>query len=111
MKKITQLERLASLDDLYNKMQATFKKDPSNIFAYIAMFYQIYCTNGQTYLKKDLDNSKHPKVIPIIFKGFLQTHKMEDLADAYQNAGSAGNSTGIWSSRSNSSNLGLTGWL
>ncbi|KAJ6133790.1 nmrA-like family protein [Penicillium sp. IBT 18751x] len=83
-----QLERLGSLDDLYSKMQATFQKDPSNIYAYIAMFYQYYCTNGQTYLKKDLDNSKYPEISPITFKGFLQAHKMEDLADAYQNAGS-----------------------
>ncbi|KAE8153930.1 nmrA-like family protein [Aspergillus avenaceus] len=83
-----QLQCLGSLDDLYNKMQATFQKDPSNIFTYIAMFYQYYCTNGQTYLKKDLDNSKYPDITPVTFKGFLQAHKMEDLADAYQNAGS-----------------------
>lgn len=51
-------------------------------------FYQYYCTNGQTYLKQELDNCKYPKVEPVTFKGFLQAHNMEDLADAYQNAGS-----------------------
>ncbi|GFF47675.1 hypothetical protein IFM46972_08359 [Aspergillus udagawae] len=82
------LERLGSLLDLYNTMHATFQKDPSNIFAYLSMFYQYYCINGQTYLKKDLDNSKYPQVKPVTFKGFMQDHKIEDLADSYQNAGS-----------------------
>ncbi|KAL4919601.1 hypothetical protein BDW62DRAFT_216761 [Aspergillus aurantiobrunneus] len=85
--KAPQLERLGSLDDLYSKMQATFNKVPSNIFAYIAMFYQNYCTNGQTYLKPDLDNRKYPDVTPITFKKFLESHRLEDLSDAYQNAG------------------------
>ncbi|KAJ5674765.1 nmrA-like family protein [Penicillium maclennaniae] len=83
-----ELERLGSLHDLYNKMQATFQKDPSNIYAYLAMFYQFYCTNGQTYLKKDLDNSKYPEVVPVTFKKFLQTHQMGELSATYQNAGS-----------------------
>jgi hypothetical protein len=52
-------------------------------------FYQYYCTNGQTYLKKQLDNSKYPQITPVTFKDFLQAHKMEDLADAYNNAGSS----------------------
>jgi len=51
-------------------------------------FYQYYCINGQTYLKKDLDNFKYPEISPVTFKGFLQAHKIEDLSDAYQNAGS-----------------------
>ncbi|KAJ5875438.1 nmrA-like family protein [Penicillium subrubescens] len=84
-----ELHRLGSLDDLYKKMQAIFHKDPSNMFAYIALFYQYYCTNGQTYLKKELDNSKYPQITPVTFKDFLQAHKMEDLADAYSNAGSS----------------------
>lgn len=54
----------------------------------ILRFYQYYCTNGQTYLKKDLDNSKYPDISPVTFKGFLQTHNMEALSDAYRNAGS-----------------------
>ncbi|KAL2810609.1 hypothetical protein BJX63DRAFT_444558 [Aspergillus granulosus] len=36
--KTPQLERLGSLDDLYNTMQTTFDKDPSNIFAYLAIY-------------------------------------------------------------------------
>ncbi|PKY04959.1 NAD(P)-binding protein [Aspergillus campestris IBT 28561] len=83
-----QLERLGSLDDLYKAMQATFNKDPSNIFAYLAMFYQYYCTNGQAYLKPELDNRKYPEITPVTFKKFLQDHKMEELSDSYQNAGS-----------------------
>ncbi|KAL4997172.1 hypothetical protein BDV10DRAFT_186536 [Aspergillus recurvatus] len=86
--KTPQLERLGSLDDLYSTKQATFNKDPSNIFAYLAMFYQYYCTNGQAYLKPELDNRKYPEVNPVSFKEFLQGHQMEELSDAYQNAGS-----------------------
>lgn len=51
-------------------------------------FYQYHCTNGRTYLKKDLDNLKYPKISPAAFKDFLQAHKIADLSDAYQNAGS-----------------------
>ncbi|KAL5366595.1 hypothetical protein BJX96DRAFT_161209 [Aspergillus floccosus] len=82
-----QLERLGSLDDLYNTMQATFNKDQSNVFAYLAMFYQFYCTNGQTYLKPELDNGKYPGVTPVTCKKFLQCHKMGELSYAYENAG------------------------
>ncbi|KAL4815712.1 hypothetical protein BDW67DRAFT_191354 [Aspergillus spinulosporus] len=82
------LERLGSLDDLYNTMQAAYQKEPSSIFAYLAMFYQYYCTNGQTYLKPELDNRKYPEVTPVTFKKFLQDHPMDTLGDAYQNAGS-----------------------
>ncbi|OQE44738.1 hypothetical protein PENCOP_c002G03055 [Penicillium coprophilum] len=83
-----ELDLLGSLDDLYSTMHATYKQDPSNIFAYLAMFYQYYCLNGQTYLKKDLDNSKYPDITPTTFKKFLQSHKLEELSDANQNAGS-----------------------
>ncbi|KAJ5431414.1 hypothetical protein N7445_009146 [Penicillium cf. griseofulvum] len=83
-----ELDLLGSLDDLYSTMHATYKQDPSNIFAYLAMFYQYYCTNGQTYLKKDLDNSRYPDITPTTFKKFFQSHKLEELANAYQNAGS-----------------------
>ncbi|KAE8141843.1 nmrA-like family protein [Aspergillus pseudotamarii] len=83
-----QLERLGSLQDLYTHMQAKFKEDPSNIFAYLASFYQYYCTNGQTYLKKELDNVKYPQVKPATFQSFMQSHTPQGLSDSYQNAGS-----------------------
>ncbi|PYI11060.1 hypothetical protein BO78DRAFT_426108 [Aspergillus sclerotiicarbonarius CBS 121057] len=82
------LERLGSLQDLYDTMQATYQKDPSNIFAYLALFYQYYCTNGQTYLKRDLDNDRYPQVAPVTFRGFMESRAMDQLTDAYQNAGS-----------------------
>ncbi|KAJ5618169.1 nmrA-like family protein [Penicillium hordei] len=36
------------------------------------VFYQFYCINGQTYLKKYLDNKKYPQVTPVTFRGFLE---------------------------------------
>ncbi|KAI0168334.1 nmrA-like family protein [Pestalotiopsis sp. NC0098] len=74
------LERRGSLEDLYNTMQAVYQKDPTNVYAYIALFYQFYCTNGQTYLKQDLDNSRYPHVKPVTFKSFMQSRAMEALS-------------------------------
>ncbi|KAF9889015.1 hypothetical protein FE257_007992 [Aspergillus nanangensis] len=82
------LERLGSVQDLYSTMQAIYKKDPSNIYAYLALFYQYYCINGQTYLKPQLDNSRYPQVKPVTFKKFMEAHQMDQLGDTYQNAGS-----------------------
>ncbi|RAO69456.1 uncharacterized protein BHQ10_005468 [Talaromyces amestolkiae] len=81
------LERLGTLDDLYDSMQQSYRENRSNIYAYLAKFYQYYCQSGQTYLKKDLDNAKYPSVKPVTFEDFLHSHKLEDLADTYQNAG------------------------
>ncbi|KAF5653733.1 hypothetical protein F25303_2038 [Fusarium sp. NRRL 25303] len=78
-----QLERRGSLKDLYDTMHATYEKDPQNIYAYLAMFYQYYCTNGQAHLKEDLDNLKYPDIEPITFRDFLKSNKLEDLNDVY----------------------------
>ncbi|KAF5859741.1 hypothetical protein ETB97_002463 [Aspergillus alliaceus] len=78
---------LGSQDDLYNTMQVAFQKVPSNIFAYLALFYQYYCINGQTYLKNDLDNARYLDVKPVTFEKFMQPHKLVELPDTYQNAG------------------------
>ncbi|KAF2847922.1 nmrA-like family protein [Plenodomus tracheiphilus IPT5] len=77
-----QLERLGSLEDLYNTMQVTYNKEPWNVPAYLALFYQYYCTNGQTYLSKNLDNAKYLQVEPVTFKKFMQSHTLEELAGA-----------------------------
>ncbi|KAL0942976.1 NmrA-like family protein [Colletotrichum truncatum] len=82
------LECLGSLEDLYTAMQELFKKDPSNIYTWIALFYQFYSSNGQAYLKKDLDNSKYSAVKPETFKAFMQSRTPKELSDSYKNAGS-----------------------
>ncbi|KAE8370869.1 NAD(P)-binding protein [Aspergillus caelatus] len=82
------LVQLGSKDDLYQKMHSIYDKNPSDVYAYIALFYQYYCINGQTYLKPELDNVKYPTVRPITFKQFMQSHTIEELSDSYQNAGS-----------------------
>ncbi|KAH8433775.1 glutathione S- transferase, nitrogen catabolite repression regulator [Aspergillus melleus] len=63
------------------------------------------CTDGKTYLKRGLENPKYLEVTPVTFKVFLQTHKMEDHADAYQNADSAGNPTAFVSWQSTARNM------
>ncbi|KAK6812566.1 hypothetical protein RU639_011732 [Aspergillus parasiticus] len=82
------LVRFGSKDDLYQKMHSIYDNDPSNVYAYLALFYQYYCINGQTYLKPELDNHKYPMVQPITFKQFMQSHTIEELSESYQNAGS-----------------------
>ncbi|KAI0415242.1 nmrA-like family protein [Xylaria grammica] len=83
-----QLERRGSLENLYATMQEIFRKDPSNIYGYLALFYQYYCTNGQTYLKKDLHNTQYPDVKPVTFKAFMQSRTPRGLSGAYENPGS-----------------------
>ncbi|KAE8391253.1 hypothetical protein BDV23DRAFT_171827 [Aspergillus alliaceus] len=73
--------------EVYGRQPAAFQKVPSNIFAYLALFYQYYCINGQTYLKNDLDNARYPDVKPVTFEKFMQPHKLVELPDTYQNAG------------------------
>ncbi|KAK6219013.1 hypothetical protein LQW54_002515 [Pestalotiopsis sp. IQ-011] len=74
------LERRGSLEDLYNTMQAAYQKGPTDVYAYLALFYQYYCTNGQTYLKQDLDNSRYPHVKLVMFKSFMPSRRMEALS-------------------------------
>ncbi|KAJ3532623.1 hypothetical protein NM208_g8361 [Fusarium decemcellulare] len=81
------LARQGSLDELYSTMHAKFKEDPSNRWAWINLFYQYYCTNGQTYLKEELDNVKYPDVKPVTFKQFLQSYKIEELSTTYRGLG------------------------
>ncbi|GAB1207610.1 hypothetical protein APSETT445_006334 [Aspergillus pseudonomiae] len=82
------LVRLGSKEDLYHRMHSIYDKDPSDIYGYLALFYQYYCINGQTYLKPELDNGKYPTVQPITFQQFMQSHRIEELSGSYQNAGS-----------------------
>lgn len=75
-----QLECLGTLEDLYKSMQATYQKDPSNLNAWLAQFYQYYCTSGQTYLKEELDNSKYPQIKPVTFKEFMQSNRSAEMS-------------------------------
>ncbi|ETS77254.1 hypothetical protein PFICI_11128 [Pestalotiopsis fici W106-1] len=81
------LEHRGSLEELYTTMQAIARKDPANVYAYMALFYQYYCTNGQTYLKQELDNPRYPQVSPVTFKAFMQSHNLETLNEEYQTVG------------------------
>lgn len=76
------LKCLGSLDELYTHMQGLFKKDPSNVFAWLSFFYQYYCINGQTHISNDLDNARYPDVKPQTFQDFLNTHALEELPTA-----------------------------
>lgn len=83
-----QLENAGSLADLYKNMHEIREKDPSAFFSYIPLFYQYYCTNGQTHLGEKTDNSKYPNIKPVTFEDFLKSHKLEELGSASQAVGS-----------------------
>ncbi|OAA75565.1 NmrA-like family protein [Akanthomyces lecanii RCEF 1005] len=80
--KQAQLRNLGSLDDLFKAMQTRFQNEPSNVWAWMPLFYQYYCTNGQTYLKQDLDNKKYANIEPTTFRGFMSSHEMDKLGNA-----------------------------
>lgn len=72
------VQRLGSLDDLYAKMQATFKSQPKNHFAWMGMFYQYYLQNGSTWLG-EVDNERYPAIQPFNVEKFLKDHTKETL--------------------------------
>lgn len=72
------VQRLGSLDDLYVKVQATFKSQPKNHFAWMGMFYQYYLQNGSTWLGT-VDNERYPTVQPLTVEKFLKVHTKETL--------------------------------
>ncbi|KAI7215983.1 hypothetical protein KC333_g5136 [Hortaea werneckii] len=79
------LQCQGSLEDLRRVMHETFAKDPSNIYAWLALYYQYYCTNGQAEISHDLDNQKYPDVKPQTFEDFLGTHDLHSLSSSMDN--------------------------
>lgn len=73
-----EVQQLGSLDDLYGKMQAAFKNQPGNPFAWMGMFYQYYMQNGSTWLGT-VDNKRYPVVQPVTVEEFLKGHTKERL--------------------------------
>lgn len=72
------VQGLGSLDDLFTKMQAAFKSEPKNPFAWMGMFYQYYMQNGSTSLGT-VDNERYPAVQPLTVEKFLKVHTKETL--------------------------------
>ncbi|KAF1998823.1 nmrA-like family protein [Amniculicola lignicola CBS 123094] len=83
-----QLQSLGTLDELKSKMYQMAKEDPSAFMNYIPLFYQYYCTNGQTYLEDSNGNTRYPDIKAVTFEDYLRTHKMEELSTAAWAVGS-----------------------
>ncbi|KAF2789278.1 NAD(P)-binding protein [Melanomma pulvis-pyrius CBS 109.77] len=83
------LESRGSLEDLYKRMHEVRDEDPAAAINYMPMFYNYYCSNGQTHLGADLDNEKYPDVKAVTFEGFLKANRMEDLWGAKEKVGSS----------------------
>ncbi|KPM43776.1 hypothetical protein AK830_g2805 [Neonectria ditissima] len=79
-----ELKNLGSLDGLRKTMLQIQEKDPRNFFSYIPLFYQYYCTNGQTYLDGAIDRPRYPELKRVTFEDFLKSHSIEELSDASQ---------------------------
>ncbi|KAJ9149313.1 NmrA-like family protein [Pleurostoma richardsiae] len=78
------LKNLGSLDDLNKTILERRKKDPQNIFSYLALSYQYYCLIGQTYLEIDPDRPRYPEIKPVTFEDFMRSHSIEELSGASQ---------------------------
>ena len=61
-KKKPEIQRLGSLDDLYDRMHKIRAAQPGNVWAWMSLFYTYYSLNGQTVLPKPLDNDRFPGV-------------------------------------------------
>ncbi|KAL5324791.1 hypothetical protein ACEPPN_005909 [Leptodophora sp. 'Broadleaf-Isolate-01'] len=80
------LENKGTLDELKKTMLEVQAKDPRNIYAYIALFYNYYCTNGQTYLS--FISNKYPHIKPETFEAFMKARTLEQLLGSSQVVGS-----------------------
>lgn len=77
------IQRLGSLEDLYEKMTAVFKEQGPNSYAWMGMFYQYWMTNGKTSLGK-LDNERYPVVKPKDLETFLKGYTKDTVGDSRQ---------------------------
>jgi hypothetical protein len=74
-----QIQRMGSLEELYNKMIPIFKEQGKNPYAWMGMFYQYYMQNGSTTLGT-LENGKYPSFTAISVEKFLKEHPKESIA-------------------------------
>ncbi|PVH75921.1 NAD(P)-binding protein [Cadophora sp. DSE1049] len=68
------VNRLGSWDDLHAKMTAVFKENPSNIYAWIGLYYQYVMGKEKTQLRK-VENHRYPSVKPTTLEDFLALKK------------------------------------
>ncbi|KAH7111173.1 NmrA family protein-like protein [Dactylonectria estremocensis] len=50
--------------------------------------HKYYCTNGQTYLDVDIDQTRYPELKRVTFEDFLKKHSIEELPGASQGVAS-----------------------
>ncbi|KAJ5880497.1 Translation elongation factor [Penicillium subrubescens] len=81
------LDRLGSIDDLFNTVQAEFAKNRDDISKWAPQCFAYWCTSGKAYLGDDLDNHKYPHVQPVNLEAFLHSHKLKDLHEADRKLG------------------------
>ncbi|GAB7336768.1 hypothetical protein MBLNU13_g10860t1 [Cladosporium sp. NU13] len=81
------LQREGSIDELFARMQELFAQDPSNVYEWLALFYQFHILNGRCHIAGALDNGKYPHIVPQTFEDFLNTHAVEDLAGSMEALG------------------------
>lgn len=82
------LNNLGSLDELYSHMHKVKNADPNNFMAWIPLFYQYYCNNGQAYLMPGVDSSEYPEIPRFTFNDFFKRHSQDSLSNAAWAVGS-----------------------
>ncbi|KAJ5726769.1 NmrA-like family protein [Penicillium malachiteum] len=82
------LNYLGSLEELKTHMEKVKNLDPSKFMAWIPLFYQYYCNNGQTYLTPDVDSTQYPEIPRLTFNQFFRRVPQESLTNAAWSVGS-----------------------
>ncbi|KAH2763466.1 hypothetical protein KXV52_003971 [Aspergillus fumigatus] len=82
------LHNLGTLDELHSHMHQVREADSENYMAWIPLFYQYYCNNGQAYLTPEIDPSEHPELPRLGFADFFERHSQQSLSTAAWGVGS-----------------------
>ncbi|RDW63270.1 hypothetical protein BP6252_10815 [Coleophoma cylindrospora] len=79
------LQNLGSLEDLHQNMHESLDKSPADIMAWMPKFFYYWSQNEESRLKRDLDNTNYPHVVPVTFEDFFKRHKSEEMVSAADN--------------------------
>ncbi len=77
------VERLGSQEDLFEKMTGVFKKDPSNMYAWMGMYYQYLMAKERIQLGT-VDNDRYPSVKPKSLADFFRSFTKDTVGKSNQ---------------------------
>ncbi|PQE07513.1 hypothetical protein CJF30_00007242 [Rutstroemia sp. NJR-2017a BBW] len=79
------MHNLGSLEDLHQNMHENLQKNPAEVMVWMPKFFYYWSQNEEARLKRDLDNTKYPSIVPVTFEDFFRRHEVDALASAADN--------------------------